>query len=112
MTTQKRQKEMKRLEKRKMKEQKRTQRKMEKIAEKESGRDGPEIGAPTLQKYRVSCHSAFLSTPKLQIEGTTILKETLMRGIIKKFDPHGFGIIEGTDGSPPNSLWGWTNRPA
>jgi len=22
-----------------------------------------------------------------------------MRGIIKKFDPHGFGIIEGTDGS-------------
>jgi hypothetical protein len=50
MMTQKRQKEIKRLEKRKMKEQKRAQRKMEKIAVKESGRDGPEIGAPTPQK--------------------------------------------------------------
>ena len=28
-----------------------------------------------------------------------MLKETLMRGIIKKFDPQGFGIILGTDGS-------------
>jgi len=38
---------MQRLEKQKLKEQKRAQRKMEKIAVKESGRDGPEIGAPT-----------------------------------------------------------------
>ena len=45
-TFQKRQKEMKRLEKRKIKEQKRAQRKMEKIAIKESGRDS-ENGAPT-----------------------------------------------------------------
>jgi hypothetical protein len=47
-TFQKRQKEMKRLEKRKMKEEKRAQRKIEKVALKESGQDGPEIGtAPT-----------------------------------------------------------------
>jgi hypothetical protein len=43
-TFQKRQKEMKRIEKRKMKEEKRVQRKVEKIALKESGQNGPEIG--------------------------------------------------------------------
>ena len=43
-TFQKRQKEMKRIEKRKMKEEKRVQRKIEKIALKESGQNGPEIG--------------------------------------------------------------------
>ena len=49
-TFQKRQKEMKRNEQRKMKEEKRAQRKIEKIALKESGQDGPEIGAaPTLE---------------------------------------------------------------
>jgi hypothetical protein len=42
-TFQKRQKEMKRNEKRKMKEEKRAQRKIEKLALKESGQDGPEI---------------------------------------------------------------------
>ena len=45
-TFQKRQKEIKRLEKRKMKELKRIQRKMEKTAMKESGQDGTEIDAP------------------------------------------------------------------
>jgi len=45
-TFQKRQKEMKRNEKRKMKEEKRAQRKIEKMALKESGQSGPEIGAP------------------------------------------------------------------
>ncbi len=44
-TFQKRQKEMKRNEKRKMKEEKRVQRKIEKIALKESGQNGPEIGS-------------------------------------------------------------------
>ena len=43
-TFQKRQKEMKRIEKRKMKEQKRVQRKIEKVALKESGQDGPQMG--------------------------------------------------------------------
>ena len=43
-TFQKRQKEMKRIEKRKMKEQKRVQRKIEKVAMKESGQDGPQMG--------------------------------------------------------------------
>jgi hypothetical protein len=42
-TFQKRQKEMKRLEKSKMKEAKRAQRKLEKAAQKESGQVGPEI---------------------------------------------------------------------
>ncbi len=37
---------MKRNEKRKMKEEKRVQRKIEKIALKESGQNGPEIAAP------------------------------------------------------------------
>jgi hypothetical protein len=45
-TFQKRQKEMKRIEKRKMKEQKRVQRKIEKVALKESGQDGPQMGTP------------------------------------------------------------------
>jgi len=45
-TFQKRQKEMKRNEKRKMKEEKRAQRKIEKVALKESGQVGPEIAAP------------------------------------------------------------------
>ncbi len=45
-TFQKRQKEMKRNEKRKMKEEKRAQRKLEKLALKESGQDGPEIASP------------------------------------------------------------------
>jgi hypothetical protein len=45
-TFQKRQKEMKRNEKRKMKEEKRAQRKLEKIANKESGQSGPEIAEP------------------------------------------------------------------
>jgi len=49
-TFQKRQKEMKRIEKRQMKEQKRAQRKMERIAAKESKRDEPRIDAPTPQK--------------------------------------------------------------
>ena len=43
-TFQKRQKEMKRMEKRKMKEEKRQQRKVEKVALKESGQNGPEMG--------------------------------------------------------------------
>ena len=43
-TFQKRQKEMKRMEKRKMKEEKRAQRKIEKTALKESGQNGPEMG--------------------------------------------------------------------
>ena len=43
-TFQKRQKEMKRMEKRKMKEEKRAQRKIEKDALKESGQVGPEMG--------------------------------------------------------------------
>jgi hypothetical protein len=43
-TFQKRQKEMKRMEKRKMKEEKRVQRKIDKTALKESGQDGPEMG--------------------------------------------------------------------
>jgi hypothetical protein len=42
-TFQKRQKEMKRNEKRKMKEENRAQRKLEKIAKKESGQHGPEV---------------------------------------------------------------------
>jgi hypothetical protein len=42
-TFQKRQKEMKRNDKRKMKEEKRAQRKLEKAAQKESGQSGPEI---------------------------------------------------------------------
>jgi hypothetical protein len=45
-TFQKRQKEMKRNEKRKMKEEKRAQRKLEKIANKESGQHGPEVAEP------------------------------------------------------------------
>ena len=42
-TFQKRQKEMKRNDKRKLKEEKRAQRKLEKAAQKESGQSGPEI---------------------------------------------------------------------
>lgn len=42
-TFQKRQKEMKRNEKRKLKEEKRAQRKLEKAAQKEAGQSGPEI---------------------------------------------------------------------
>jgi hypothetical protein len=42
-TFQKRQKEMKRNDKRKMKEEKRAQRKIEKAAQKEAGHSGPEI---------------------------------------------------------------------
>jgi hypothetical protein len=42
-TFQKRQKEMKRLEKSKMKEAKRAQRKLDKAAHKEAGQHGPEI---------------------------------------------------------------------
>jgi hypothetical protein len=42
-TFQKRQKEMKRIEKSKMKEAKRAQRKLDKAAQKESGQVGPEI---------------------------------------------------------------------
>jgi len=42
-TFQKRQKEMKRLEKSKMKEAKRAQRKLEKAAQKQAGQHGPEI---------------------------------------------------------------------
>jgi hypothetical protein len=42
-TFQKRQKEMKRNEKRKIKEEKRAQRKLEKLAQKESGQVGPEV---------------------------------------------------------------------
>jgi hypothetical protein len=45
-TFQKRQKEMKRNEKRKMKEENRVQRKLEKIAKKESGQHGPEVAEP------------------------------------------------------------------
>ena len=45
-TFQKRQKEMKRMEKRKMKEEKRAQRKMDKTAEKESGVSNEEILEP------------------------------------------------------------------
>ena len=48
-TFQKRQKEMKRIEKRRMKEEKRARRKMGKIAAKESKRNEPEIDAPTPQ---------------------------------------------------------------
>jgi Skp family chaperone for outer membrane proteins len=46
-TFQKRQKEIKRLEKRKTKELKRIQRKMQKTAIKESGQDGTEVETPT-----------------------------------------------------------------
>jgi hypothetical protein len=42
-TFQKRQKEMKRNDKRKLKEEKRAQRKLEKAAQKEAGHSGPEI---------------------------------------------------------------------
>ena len=42
-TFQKRQKEMKRLEKSKMKEAKRAQRKLEKAAQKQAGLSGPQI---------------------------------------------------------------------
>ena len=42
-TFQKRQKEMKRLEKSKMKEAKRAQRKLERAAQKEAGQTGPQI---------------------------------------------------------------------
>jgi hypothetical protein len=42
-TFQKRQKEMKRLEKSKMKEARRAQRKLEKAAQKQSGQIGPQI---------------------------------------------------------------------
>jgi hypothetical protein len=45
-TFQKRQKEMKRMEKRKMKEEKRVQRKLDKTAEKESGISTEEILVP------------------------------------------------------------------
>ena len=45
-TFQKRQKEMKRMEKRKMKEEKRVQRKLDKTAEKESGISNEEILVP------------------------------------------------------------------
>ena len=45
-TFQKRQKEMKRMEKRKMKEEKRAQRKLDKTAEKESGASTDEILVP------------------------------------------------------------------
>jgi hypothetical protein len=45
-TFQKRQKEMKRMEKRKMKEEKRAQRKLDKTAEKESGTVTEEIMQP------------------------------------------------------------------
>jgi hypothetical protein len=45
-TFQKRQKEMKRMEKRKMKEEKRVQRKLDKTAEKESGVSTEEIMEP------------------------------------------------------------------
>ncbi|HET7259834.1 MAG TPA: hypothetical protein VFI75_08950 [Candidatus Acidoferrum sp.] len=45
-TFQKRQKEMKRMEKRKMKEEKRAQRKLDKTAEKESGITTEEIMEP------------------------------------------------------------------
>ena len=45
-TFQKRQKEMKRIEKRKMKEEKRAQRKLDKTAEKESGITTEEIMEP------------------------------------------------------------------
>jgi hypothetical protein len=50
-TFQKRQKEMKRIEKRKMKEQKRVQRKIEKVALKESGQDGPQMGTPPEEEF-------------------------------------------------------------
>jgi hypothetical protein len=46
-TFQKRQKEIKRLEKRKIKELKRAQRKMERTAMKESGQGSTEIEAPS-----------------------------------------------------------------
>jgi hypothetical protein len=49
-TFQKRQKEIKRLEKRKMKELKRAQRKIKKTATKESGQDGTNIEAPMLHQ--------------------------------------------------------------
>jgi len=45
-TFQKRQKEMKRMEKRKMKEQKRVQRKLDKTAEKEAGVSREEVMEP------------------------------------------------------------------
>jgi hypothetical protein len=50
-TFQKRQKEMKRIEKRKMKEQKRVQRKIEKVALKESGQDGPQMGTAPEEEF-------------------------------------------------------------
>jgi len=49
-TFQKRQKEMKRMEKRKMKEEKRAQRKIEKNALKESGQTGAEIATPAQEE--------------------------------------------------------------
>lgn len=53
-TFQKRQKEMKRIEKRKMKEQKRVQRKIEKVALKESGQDGPQMGTAPEEDFDYS----------------------------------------------------------
>ena len=50
-TFQKRQKEMKRLEKSKMKEAKRAQRKLEKAAQKESGQVGPEIDTTPREEF-------------------------------------------------------------
>ncbi len=49
-TFQKRQKEMKRMEKSKMKEAKRAQRKLEKAAQKEAGHHGPEIETTPAQE--------------------------------------------------------------
>ena len=49
-TFQKRQKEMKRLEKSKMKEAKRAQRKLEKAALKESGQSGPQIDTTPVEE--------------------------------------------------------------
>jgi hypothetical protein len=50
-TFQKRQKEMKRLEKSKMKEAKRAQRKIEKAALKESGQSGPQIDTTPREEH-------------------------------------------------------------
>ena len=50
-TFQKRHKEMKRIEKRKKKEQKRVQRKIEKVALKESGQDGPQMGTAPEEEF-------------------------------------------------------------
>ncbi len=49
-TFQKRQKEMKRMEKSKMKEAKRAQRKLEKAAQREAGQRGPEIDTTPAQE--------------------------------------------------------------